>query len=71
MKLMKILKPMMSKITKFQTIGVSTAALISNPQGIFPVLNKIRQMELDNIAKLKADLANKKRQLPQNYYLEP
>lgn len=70
-KAMKVLGPMMKRINKFQTIGVSTAALISNPQGILPLINKIRQMELNNIAKLKADLAIKKRQLPQNYYLEP
>lgn len=71
MQLMKVIGPMMSRINKFQTVGISTAALISNPQGIFPILNKIRQMQLDNIAKMKADLANKKRQLPDNYYLEP
>jgi len=70
MRLMKILKPMMSKITKFQTIGVSTAALLSDPNGIFPVLNKIRQMEIENIAKMKADIAAKKLKLPQNYYLD-
>jgi len=71
MKFMKILGPMMKRITKFQTVGISTAALISNPQGIFPILNKIRQMELNNISKLKADLDVKKRSLPNNYYMEP
>lgn len=70
-RLMKILGPMMERINKFQTVGISTAALVSNPQGIFPILNKIRQMEIDNIAKMKADLASKKSQLPKNYYLEP
>lgn len=70
LKLMKVIGPMMSKITKFQTVGISTAALISNPQGIFPILNKIRQMQLDNIAKMKVDLDTKKRSLPNNYYLE-
>lgn len=69
MRLMKILKPLMSKIAKFKTIGVSTAALISDPNGILPIINKIRQMELDNISKMKADLAAKKRQLPQNTYI--
>ena len=59
----------MSKIAKFKTIGVSTAALISDPNGILPIINKIRQMELDNISKMKADLAAKKRQLPQNTYI--
>jgi hypothetical protein len=71
MQLMKVIGPMMSRINKFQTVGISTAALISNPQGIFPILNKIRQMQLDNIAKMKADLDVKKRSLPDNYYLEP
>jgi hypothetical protein len=42
MRLAKILKPLMSKIMKFKTIGISTAALISDPQGIMPILNKIR-----------------------------
>jgi hypothetical protein len=69
MRLAKILKPLMSKITKFKTIGISTAALISDPQGIMPILNKIRQMELDNIYKMKVDLTAKKRQLPQNTYI--
>ena len=69
MRLTKLLKPLMSKIMKFKTVGISTAALISDPQGIMPILNKIRQMELDNIAKMKADLAAKKRQLPQNTYI--
>lgn len=71
LQLMKVIGPMMSRITKFQTVGVSTAALISNPQGILPILNKVRQMQLDNIAKMKADLDVKKRSLPNNYYLEP
>ena len=59
----------MSKIMKFKTVGISTAALISDPQGIMPILNKIRQMELDNIYKMKVDLTAKKRQLPQNTYI--
>jgi len=69
MRLTKLLKPLMSKIMKFKTVGISTAALISDPQGIMPILNKIRQIEVDNIAKMKADLAVKKRQLPQNTYI--
>jgi hypothetical protein len=69
MRLTKLLKPLMSKIMKFKTVGISTAALISDPQGIMPILNKIRQMELDNIYKMKVDLTAKKRQLPQNTYI--
>ena len=66
---LKLLKPLMSKISKFQTLGISTAALISDPQGILPILNKIRQGELDNITKLRAELRRLRSLLPSNVYM--
>lgn len=65
----KIFDNLINKTKKFQAAGISTAALISSPQGPLPVLNKIRQLELDNITKLQAELTRLRTQLPANVYI--
>ena len=69
MRLMKLIKPLMAKISKFQVAGISTAAAISDPHGIMPILNKVREAELENITKLKAELSRLTSSLPDNIYM--
>lgn len=58
-RLNRLLKPIMARAKKYQAIGLSTADIITDPNGLLPILNKIRQNEVQALEKLKKELASR------------
>jgi hypothetical protein len=49
----------MAKAKKFQAIGLSTADIITDPNGLLPILKQIRENEVQGLEKLKRELVNR------------
>ena len=58
-RLNRLLKPVLARAKKFQAIGLGTADIITDPNGLLPILNKIRQNEAQALQKLKKELAKR------------
>ena len=58
-RLNRLLKPVLARAKKYQAIGLGTADIITDPNGLLPILNKIRQNEVQALDKLKRELASR------------
>jgi hypothetical protein len=58
-RLNRLLKPVLARAKKYQAIGLGTADIITDPNGLLPILNKIRQNEMQALDKLKRELASR------------
>jgi hypothetical protein len=58
-RLNRLLKPVLVRAKKYQAIGLGTADIITDPNGLLPILNKIRQNEVQALDKLKRELASR------------
>jgi hypothetical protein len=53
------LKLVLAKAKKFQAIGLSTADIVTDPNGLLPILKQIRDNEVQGLEKLKKELVNR------------
>jgi hypothetical protein len=53
------LKLVLAKAKKFQAIGLSTADIVTDPNGLLPILKQIRENEAQGLEKLKRELVNR------------
>jgi hypothetical protein len=53
------LKLVLAKAKKFQAIGLSTADIVTDPNGLLPILKQIRDNEVQGLEKLKRELVNR------------
>jgi hypothetical protein len=53
------LKLILAKAKKFQAIGLSTADIVTDPNGLLPILKQIRDNEVQGLEKLKKELVNR------------
>lgn len=58
-RLNRLLKPVLARAKKYQAIGLGTADIITDPNGLLPILNNIRQNEAQALQKLKIELAKR------------
>ena len=58
-RLNRLLKPVLARAKKYQAIGLGTADIITDPNGLLPILNNIRQNEAQALQKLKIELTKR------------